>query len=152
MSSTNSAGAVIFDLDGTLVDSNYLHTLAWSRALRASGEWSPMNAIHRLVGMGADQLLPRLIGREDEAISARRDKEYQTLVGEVVALPGAERLLRRVHQLKLGVVLATSSAQNEYDAVIGLVGGDEVVDAHTTIDDISRSKPEPDVFCKAFHL
>ena len=102
-----SAGAVIFDLDGTLVDSNYLHTLAWSRALRATGEWAPMNAIHRLIGMGADQLLPRLIGREDQAVAARRDEEYQTLIGEVVAFPGAERLLRRVHELRLGVVLAT---------------------------------------------
>ncbi len=146
------AGAVIFDLDGTLVDSNYLHTLAWSRALRAAGEWAPMNAIHRLIGMGADQLLPRLIGREDQAVSARRDEEYQALIGEVLAFPGAERLLRGVHELRLGVVLATSSAKDEYDAVIGLVGGEELVDAHTTIDDIRRSKPAPDVFRTALEL
>ena len=52
---------VLFDMDGTLIDTNYLHCLAWSRALRSAGEWAPMNAIHRLIGMGGDQLVSGLL-------------------------------------------------------------------------------------------
>ena len=59
---TTLRAGVLFDVDGTLVDTNYLHTLAWSRALRDVGEWAPMNAIHRLVGMGGDQLVPKPAG------------------------------------------------------------------------------------------
>jgi beta-phosphoglucomutase-like phosphatase (HAD superfamily) len=59
---------VLLDVDGTLVDSNYLHTLAWSRALHTAGEWAPMSAIHRLVGMGGDQLVKHLLGRDDGAL------------------------------------------------------------------------------------
>ena len=66
---------VLFDVDGTLVDSNYLHTLAWSRALRSAGEWAPMNAIHRLIGMGSAQLLPELIGRSSHELPADQRRE-----------------------------------------------------------------------------
>ena len=63
---------VLFDLDGTLVDTNYLHTLAWSRALRDAGEWAPMNEIHRLVGMGGEDLLIELLGHDSpDARTAR---------------------------------------------------------------------------------
>jgi phosphoglycolate phosphatase-like HAD superfamily hydrolase len=60
---THLRPGVLFDVDGTLLDTNYLHAVAWSRALRDAGEWAPMNAIHRLVGMGGDQLVLRLLGR-----------------------------------------------------------------------------------------
>ena len=62
---------VLFDVDGTLCDTNYLHALAWSRALRESGEWAPMNAIHRLIGMGGDQLVPELLGHDSPEATAR---------------------------------------------------------------------------------
>ena len=62
---------MLFDVDGTLVDTNYLHTVAWSRAFREVGEWAPMNAIHRLVGMGGDQLVPELIGRDSPEATLR---------------------------------------------------------------------------------
>jgi HAD superfamily hydrolase (TIGR01509 family) len=144
--------AVLFDLDGTLVDSNYLHTIAWSRALQASGEWAPMNAIHRLIGMGADQLLPQLLGRNDEAIADLRNDEYKQLIGSVVAFPGATRLLRSVRELGLVVVLATSSAPHEYEQMIDLLGGEDLIDAHTTIDDVERSKPDPAIFQRALEV
>ena len=67
---TRSPG-VLFDVDGTLVDTNYLHTIAWARALDDVGEWAPMNAIHRLIGMGGDQMLPRLIGTSVEGGNGR---------------------------------------------------------------------------------
>jgi HAD superfamily hydrolase (TIGR01509 family) len=144
-----SRSAVIFDLDGTLVDSNYLHTLAWSRALQAAGEWAPMNAIHRLIGMGSDQLLPQVIGRTDDDIASQRDAEYKLLIDGVVAFPGAERLLRAVRRLGLLVVLATSSAPSEYEAMVELIGGAQLIDAHTTIEDVSHSKPDPEIFQRA---
>ena len=63
---------ILFDVDGTLVDTNYLHALAWSRAFRDAGEWAPTNAIHRLVGMGGDQLVVRLLGHPCETATKAR--------------------------------------------------------------------------------
>jgi HAD superfamily hydrolase (TIGR01509 family) len=140
---------VIFDLDGTLVDSNYLHTLAWASALRAAGFWRPMNAIHRLIGMGSDQLLPRLIGHEDDQISEHRDQIYATMKDQVVAFPAAEVLLRAIRRMGLSVVLATSSSPDDYAPMVDLLGGPELVDAHTTIDDVARSKPDAEIFERA---
>src|SRR6202167_2954140 len=96
MNSTLRAG-VLFDMDGTLVDSNYLHTLAWSRALRDAGEWAPMSAIHRLIGMGGDQLVPELLGRDNPKASSARAGHYRELIGDVRAFPGAAELLRALH-------------------------------------------------------
>ena len=86
---------VLFDVDGTLLDSNYLHTLAWSRAIVDGGEWAPMNAIHRLIGMGSDKLLPELIGREDEEMAEFWKSHYEALMVEVRPFPGAAALDRK---------------------------------------------------------
>ncbi|HLH45868.1 MAG TPA: HAD family hydrolase [Acidimicrobiales bacterium] len=137
---------VIFDLDGTLVDSNYLHTLAWSRALADCGEWAPSNAIHRLVGMGGDQLVPTLLGHPVDGASDRRSARYHELIDEVRPFPEAESLLRRLRDLGLRVVLATSSPQEEVEAAVRHIGGFERFDAVTSADDVERSKPAPDVF------
>ena len=88
---------VLFDVDGTLVDTNYVHALAWSRAFRDAGEWAPMNAIHRLVGMGGDQLVPRLLGHDSPDAVVARPRRYQELAGDIRPFPGAAGLLRRVH-------------------------------------------------------
>lgn len=71
--STRARAGVLDDVDGTLLDTNYLHTLAWARALSEAGEWAPMNAIHRLVGMGADHLLPELSAATSTALGRHRD-------------------------------------------------------------------------------
>src|SRR5689334_4308817 len=88
---------VLFDVDGTLVDTNYLHALAWSRALRDAGEWAPMNAIHRLVGMGGDQLVPRLLGHDSPGAVTARPRRYRELAGDICAFPQAAELVRQVH-------------------------------------------------------
>ncbi|MCU4185407.1 HAD family hydrolase [Acidiferrimicrobium sp. IK] len=137
---------VIFDLDGTLIDSNYLHTLAWSRALEDCGEWAPSNAIHRLVGMGGDQLLPELLGRDLPAASDRRATRYKELIEEVRPFPGAEVLLRLLRSEGLAVVLATSSPDEELERLLPLVGGRDRFDAVTSAGDVAASKPAPDVF------
>jgi HAD superfamily hydrolase (TIGR01509 family) len=140
---------VLFDVDGTLVDTNYLHVLAWSRALRDNGEWAPMNAIHRLVGMGGDQLVPRLLGHKDDAVEQARTRHYKDLIEEARVIPGAADLLQRVHDAGLKVVLATSSPADELKQLRQLIDADDVIDAQTTADDVGPTKPEPDVFLAA---
>jgi HAD superfamily hydrolase (TIGR01509 family) len=137
---------VLFDVDGTLVDTNYLHTLAWSRALVDAGEWAPMHAIHRLVGMGGDQLVPELLGHPSpEADEARADR-YAELLPGARPFPGAAALVRAVHEAGVAAVLATSSPGDELDRVLVLLDMDESLDGRTTADDVGSSKPEPEVF------
>lgn len=139
-------GAILCDVDGTLVDSNYLHTIAWSRALSDAGEWAPMHAIHRLVGMGGDQLVPRLLGHEAPRAVEARPAHYRALLAEVRPFPRAAEFLRRVHELGLRVAIATSAPKDELEAALAVLGAGPALDAQTTADDVSRSKPEPDVF------
>jgi HAD superfamily hydrolase (TIGR01509 family) len=140
---------VVFDVDGTLVDSNYLHTLAWSRAFGDAGEWAPMNAIHRLVGMGGDNLVPKLLGhRCPEAVEARSG-HYRELIGEVRPFPGARALVTSAHERGLRTALATSSPSDELDTLLRILDISEMLDAQTTADDIERSKPDPEVFLTA---
>jgi HAD superfamily hydrolase (TIGR01509 family) len=140
---------VLVDVDGTLVDTNYLHTLAWARALADVGEWAPMNAIHRLVGMGSDQLVEELLGHPNpEAVDARM-RRYRELIAEAKAFPFARNSLADWHESGLAVVLATSSPRDELDVMLGLLDADRFIDAITTADDVDHSKPHPDVFAAA---
>lgn len=145
----NPRPGVLFDVDGTLLDTNYLHTLAWSRALRDAGEWAPMNAIHRLVGMGGDQLVPELLGRMNDEAKARRAGHYRPLMADARVFPGARDLLRRCHDEALLVVLASSSPEDELTALRKLLDAEDAIDAATTADDADRSKPAPDIFLAA---
>ena len=83
---------VLVDCDGTLLDTNYLHALAWSRALRELGEWAPMNAIHRLVGMGGDQLVPELLGHDVDGADAAHTRHYEPLKDDILPFEGAARV------------------------------------------------------------
>ncbi|UDY34991.1 HAD family hydrolase [Dermatobacter hominis] len=137
---------VLFDVDGTLVDSNYLHTLAWSRALREGGHQVAMNVIHRLVGMGGDQLTERLLGEADDAAVDRWRSNYEQLRAEVTAFPGASELVGALHDAGVRVVLASSSPADHVEAMIDLLGVADVIDAATSSDDADSSKPAPDIF------
>ena len=145
----NLRPGVLFDVDGTLVDTNYLHALAWSRALRDAGEWAPMNAIHRLVGMGGDQLVPELLGHDSPKATEARTARYSELIGDACAFPGAQRLLRRAHEAGLVVALATSAPSEELEVLLDKLDAKEAIDAQTTADDINDSKPAPEVFVTA---
>ena len=136
-------------MDGTLMDTNYLHCLAWSRAFRDAGEWAPMNAIHRLIGMGADQLVPELLGHDSPASAAARTGRYAELQSEVRAFPGARDLLHRIHDLGVAVVLATSAPENELAYLRAILDADAAIDGQTTADQVSSSKPDPEVFLNA---
>lgn len=143
--STSHAG-VLVDCDGTLLDTNYLHTLAWSRALRELGVWAPMHAIHRLVGMGGDQLVPELLGHPLAGADEAHDRCYGELQGEIEPFPGAARLLRDLHDAGLAVVLASSASGPELEHMREVLGADDVLDAVITGDDVERSKPDPQIF------
>ena len=140
---------LLFDVDGTLFDTNYLHTLTWSRALRDAHEWAPMNAIHRLVGMGSDQLVRELLGHESADAVAARPRRYAELQGEAQPFPGAADLLRECHTNQLGVVIATSAVSTELDELLPKLNAADAIDAVTTADDVDKPKPDPEVFLKA---
>lgn len=140
---------VLFDVDGTLVDSNYLHTVAWSRALADAGEWAPMNAIHRLIGMGSDTFLPTLIGRADELIADGWKAHYDKLIGEVRAFPESGELLRDLAAAGVTVVLATSAPTEHLAYLVSRIEADGSIDTMTTADDVQRSKPDPEIFLTA---
>jgi HAD superfamily hydrolase (TIGR01549 family) len=137
---------VLFDIDGTLVDSNYLHVVAWARAFDKIGEPQNMADIHRLVGVGSDVLLERLLGREDEAATDAHTKFYDELKSELRAFPGAVDLLRAVKQRGGVVVLATSASPEEVEALEETLGDPDAYDAITGAGDVEDAKPSPDIF------
>jgi HAD superfamily hydrolase (TIGR01509 family) len=140
---------VLVDLDGTLVDTNYLHTLAWARAFVDVGEWAPMNAIHHLIGMGSDQLVEALLGHASPPAIEARHRRYRELMDEARVFPGAREALAAWHDGGLAVVIASSSPRDELEAMLDLLDSSDVIDAVTSADDVDRSKPHPDVFAAA---
>ena len=147
--SAPARAGVVFDLDGTLVDSNYLHTHAWTRAFDDIGEWAPANAVHRLVGMGGDQLVPTLFGRDLPEARERRTQRYAELIGEVRPFPRAVELLDSLRAAGLIVALATSAPASELEVAVDRVGGRDRFDVVISADDVQRSKPDPEIIATA---
>jgi HAD superfamily hydrolase (TIGR01549 family) len=141
--------AALLDVDGTLVDTNYHHALAWYRAFRAHGVGLPVWRIHRHVGMGGDQLVPALVpGIDDdlhEVIEETRADRYAELVDEVQAFAQAHELIEDLKRRGASVVLASSSPQEELDRYLDLLDARELPDAWTTKDDVGATKPEADL-------
>ncbi|MGQ0521321.1 MAG: HAD family hydrolase [Actinomycetota bacterium] len=142
---------VLFDLDGTLVDSNYLHVVAWARAFADHGLWAPMAAIHRMVGVGSPVLVRELLGEDApaEALGDAHGRHFDTLKPELRAFPGAGALLEDVAARGGRVVLATSSREEDVEALVATLGGTDAVDAVTSGGDVDEAKPEPDVLVVA---
>ncbi|HZB36279.1 MAG TPA: HAD family hydrolase [Gaiellaceae bacterium] len=142
-------GAALLDVDGTLIDTNYHHAIAWYRAFRAHGVSLPVWRIHRHIGMGGDQLVPALVpGIDDElhqAIEETRSERYAELIDEVEAFAQAHELIEDLTELGATVVLASSSPQNELDHYLELLDARKLLDAWTTKDDVDATKPEPDL-------
>jgi HAD superfamily hydrolase (TIGR01549 family) len=144
------ADCALFDVDGTLVDSNYQHTLAWYRAFRRHGVVLPLWRIHRHMGMGGDQLVPALAGDDVERdhgddIRAAWKAEFDGFLGEVAVVPGAVELLRAVKERGVPVVLASSGKPEHVERFLDLLQGREIADAWTTSHDVERTKPAPDL-------
>jgi HAD superfamily hydrolase (TIGR01509 family) len=142
--------AAILDVDGTLVDTNYHHAIAWYRAFRQYELTLPVWRIHRQIGMGGDQLVAALCGRrvEDEHGEDIRTAEkalYLAMIGEVAALAGASELIRDLKQRGHPVVLASSARADEVEHYLDLLAAREAADGWTTSADVQATKPEPDL-------
>jgi phosphoglycolate phosphatase-like HAD superfamily hydrolase len=140
----------ILDIDGTLVDTNYHHAIAWFRALRSHGAVLPLWQIHRHIGMGGDQLVSALAGDEFEkshgdAVRETEGDRYMDLIGEVQALPGARELLVTLKERGHSVVLASSAKAEEVEHYVDLLDARELADSWTTSADVETTKPAPDL-------
>ncbi|MBC9820164.1 HAD family hydrolase [Terrabacter sp. MAHUQ-38] len=148
------ADTAIFDVDGTLVDTNYHHALAWFRALRRFEITRPMWRIHRGIGMGGDLFVSAVGGREVEeahgdALREAWAEEFDELIGEVQPFEGAHELLAAVKERGFRLVLASSGKSQHVEAFLDLIDGKSLADDWTTSDDVERSKPEPDIVSAA---
>ena len=139
---------VLFDIDGTLVDSNYQHAKAWWRALDEAGYRTPIHRIHRCIGMGGDQLLTHLIGFDSDDLHEARARHFVPFHKELYAFDRAAELLRRVSQTAK-VVIATSANKSDLEVLLAAIDATEAIDLVTSASEVPESKPEPDVFEKA---
>ena len=142
----NDRPTILVDVDGTLVDTNYLHTVAWWRAFRDIGEDVPMSRIHPLIGMGSDQLVQRLIGRESEEASEAHSRHYEPFKKEIAAFPRAAELLAELSRRGARVVLATSSDEEDLARLREAIDADDDIDDAVSKGDVEHSKPSPDIF------
>ena len=142
---TNRAG-VLFDVDGTLLDTNYLHVLAWWQAFRDTGHEVAMWRLHRAIGIGSEELVQRLLGRPDDDTVQAHSERYAALRDQVTAFPKAAELLAGCAELGLTVVLATSGTNDDLDWMLPAIGApDGVVAGVTTSSDVDAAKPHPDL-------
>ncbi|MYT28593.1 MULTISPECIES: HAD family hydrolase [unclassified Streptomyces] len=147
--------AAVFDVDGTLVDSTYLHAVTWWEAFRQAGHRVQMAAIHRSVGMGADHLIDHLLGPDrnepdqDEAISTAHTALYAQYWTRLAPLNGAADLLRACAARGWRVVLASSATGPELDAMRKALDAEDAITTVTSADDVRSSKPSPDLVQQA---
>ena len=148
------AAAAILDVDGTLVDTNYQHAIAWYRAFRSHDIVLPVWRIHRHVGMGGDQLVEALTDAETESDhgDSIRDAEkglYMELIGEVEPFEGARELIEDLKSREHPVVLASSAKEDEVEHYLDLLDARDLADDWTTSADVEQTKPHPDLVCAA---
>jgi HAD superfamily hydrolase (TIGR01549 family) len=142
--------AAILDIDGTLVDTNFQHAIAWYRAFHQSEIVLPIWRIHRHIGMGGDQLVKALCSEqvEEEKGDDIRTAEkvlYAELIGEVEPLAGSRELIEDLKQRGHAVVLASSAKKEEVEHYLDLLDARELADDWTTSADVEATKPEPDL-------
>jgi HAD superfamily hydrolase (TIGR01509 family) len=142
--------AAILDIDGTLVDTNYQHALAWYRAFRRHEVVLAVWRIHRHIGMGGDQLVPALtddaFDREHGDAVREAEKElYMEMIGEVEPMRDARRLIEDLKQRGHQALLASSAKQEEVDHYLDLLDARALADGWTSSADVESTKPEPDL-------
>jgi HAD superfamily hydrolase (TIGR01549 family) len=140
----------VLDVDGTLVDTNYHHAIAWYRAFREHGLTLPVWRIHRHIGMGGDQLVAAVAGkrvedRQGDSIRAAETALYADLIGEVQPFADARRLMELLDGREHRLVLASSGKRDEIDHYLDLLDARDLVEAWTTSADVERTKPDPDL-------
>jgi HAD superfamily hydrolase (TIGR01549 family) len=144
----------ILDIDGTLVDTNYHHAVAWYRAFRAHGFVVQLWRIHRHIGMGGDQLVAALIGEEadkqhGDGIRDAEKEAYMALIDEVTPLEGARELIVDLKERGHTVVLASSAKADEVEHYLDLLVVRDLADDWTTSADVEQTKPQPDLVLAA---
>src|SRR3954469_12358264 len=144
----------ILDIDGTLVDTNYHHAVAWYRAFRAYGFVVPLWRIHRHIGMGGDQLVAALAGEgfdreQGDDVRAAEKILYMQLIGEVEPLTGARALIEDLKGSGHTVILASSAKPQELEHYLTLLDARSLVDDWTDSGDVAKTKPEPDLVLAA---
>jgi HAD superfamily hydrolase (TIGR01509 family) len=141
--------AVLFDVDGTLVDSNYVHVHAWHRAFTEAEVEVEAWRIHRSIGMDGSTLLASLAEGADDGTRSRltdlHSKYYQQMTPQLRRLPGVRELLEAVDKLGLQIVLATSAPEDELSVLREVLASDDLVSAMTTSNDVDTAKPQPDI-------
>ena len=141
---------MIFDVDGTLVDSNDAHAAAWRDVLRDFGVERPFDEIRRLIGMGGDKLLPALTGisadsDEGKRITERRGQRFRdAYVAGLRPFPGVRALLARIAGDGFRLGIASSAKQDELDRLLRIAGVEDLIERRTSSDDVDASKPDPD--------
>jgi HAD superfamily hydrolase (TIGR01509 family) len=140
----------LFDVDGTLIDSNGAHAETWTEALRAHGITTDVGAIRRLIGMGGDKLLPLVAQVEEDSPQGRAIAEHKkTLFGArlptLQPTPGARALVEYLRRQDIDVVVATSAGDDEMAALLKQAGVDDLFPARASKDDADDSKPDPDI-------
>lgn len=150
----SSAPIALVDVDGTLVDTNYQHALAWYRAFRRHNVTLPLWRIHRHIGMGGDQLVAALAGddleqRLGDELREAWVKEFDPMLGEVSAVERAHDFLAGLSDDGMRVVLASSGKPHHVDAFLDLIQARDVVAGWTTSEDVEHTKPQPDLLLVA---
>ncbi|MGS2591839.1 HAD family hydrolase [Streptomyces hebeiensis] len=141
--------AALFDIDGTLVDTNHLHVVAWWEAFRRAGHTVPMSTIHRAIGLGSQDLIAHLLGDErdparDKGIGAAHTELYGQYFDRLAAFEDAGDLLRSLADRGWRIVLATSAGDAELGALRRAIGADDVIADIAGGDDVEAGKPAPD--------
>ncbi|MFD4482160.1 HAD family hydrolase [Streptomyces sp. NPDC058471] len=149
--------AALFDVDGTLVDTNYLHVTAWWEAFRQAGHRVPMRAVHHAIGLGGTDLIEHVLGDardpdQDDAISAAHKTLYGTHFDRLEAFEDAGQLLRSLAGEGWTIVLATSAGGAELDALRAAVDADDVITATASADDVDEGKPAAEPVTHALDL
>ena len=148
-------GAALFDVDGTLVDTNDLHAAAWQQAFRHFGIDLALEAIRAQIGKGGDNLIPALLpegairGRQEEIEAFRADLFRRDYLPRAAPFPGIRPLFERLYADDVRIVLATSAQEAELDFHRSLIACEDLIFAATSKDDVERSKPCPDIFAAA---
>jgi HAD superfamily hydrolase (TIGR01549 family) len=145
---------VALDVDGTLVDSNYHHTLAWWQSFHEQGRQVPAWRIHRAMGMGGDRLVAAVAGddleeRHGDDIRERWEREYDAIIEDTRLFEGARELLAAIGGAGPKVVLASSGIPKHADHALELLHAGEHSDAWTTSEDAEESKPDPELVAEA---
>ncbi|MGW7458849.1 HAD family hydrolase [Streptomyces sp. NPDC054797] len=149
--------AALFDVDGTLTDTNHLHVVSWWEALRQAGHEVPMHAIHRAIGLPGEDLLDHVLGDDrdrtgDDRLSTGHDTLYATYFERIPALHAAADLLRTLSRAQWKVLLVTSAKDRELSALRRALDADDALTDTASSEDVEQGKPAPDPVLHALDM